>query len=625
MERLLRSATALPGSVMNAYQMGTLGNIEADRRRKAGREAADYIADLSEGMTIDRGGALLQALSGMKGQAGGAARGGGGAGALPPIPISEAQDEAEMLNEIAVALGNADASRRLAVVPGVEMPRATITERGLENIAARELGYSPRTFINPTTITKLAELMRRGDPSVKAFLASEGMPADMTLDDLQGLGREARDYQSRIASKLASKRDKAAEVDLAGRTLLMKARLTELGYGADNIGEVAAELARLGDEEATAALKELGRPTRFGHELALAKRRSVKTIIQKHVYEGLKGKTGSGAKSESDLRNELKNLRFKIRNLRDRSVSAEGLSQSETADLKDTMDRLQVVRAQFYEVAGIRDFERKTPDAIVKEMWDKQVPYAEAFETLIREGLVVDQNAAANLLGKMGGRDVWNNRGNEALMKAAESEAAEPEKATPTTEVTTERSGMNFSGAATRAIEDGISEEVFLSDISRVIREQGASDEEAASIEDAARSAYRGAKPKEAGKDSYSYEGRLTTPKVVVTGKAGEGTARAVGKGVDTPVGTWSEESVEAHPELLLERARNENQARGLVDFHSERGETYLAQKALEKAINFRTQRDIRIAEGEARRRLIAQEEQSRSLVSPLGKLLRRE
>ena len=110
-----------------------------------------------------------------------------------------------------------------------------------------------------------------------------------------------------------------------------------------------------------------------------------------------------------------------------------------------------------------------------------------------------------------------------------------------------------------------------------------------------------------------------------MTGKAGEGTARAVGKGVDTPVGTWSEESVEAHPELLLERARNENQARGLVDFHSERGETYLAQKALEKAINFRTQRDIRIAEGEARRRLIAQEEQSRSLVSPLGKLLRRE
>ena len=503
LERLLRSATALPGAVMNAQQMSTLGNIEADRRRKTGRETADYIADLSSQMTIDEGNALLQALTGMKGQPTGASRGGGSVGGAAPIPIYEAQDEAAALDQLAVALGNADASRRLATPLGTavnQLPRATITNRGLENVAARKLGYSPRTILNPTTITKLAELMRRGDPSVKSFLASEGMPADMTMEDLQGLGREARDYQGLLASGLVKGQKKASEVDLAGRTLLMKARLTELGYGADNIDTVAAELARLGDEEATSALKELGRPGFFGHELALAKRRSVKTIIQKHTYDGLKDKTGGGTKSEKDLRNELKNLRFGIKVLRDRQLSAQdkqlgGLTQEEMEDLRDLRRQEVIVRKQFYDAAGIKGYETQTPEQAIEMLWDKGVDYPTAFNHLLNERLVRDQNEAARLLGTKTSRDGWNNRSDSVLLETAD----EAEEARPSREVTTERSGIDFSGAAERAIGQGVSEEAFISDISGVIRKQGASDEKAASIEDAARSAYRAISPMEDG------------------------------------------------------------------------------------------------------------------------------
>mgnify|MGYP003673115182 CR=1 FL=1 len=636
LERLLRSATALPGAVMGAQRAATLGNIEADRRRTAGRETADYMGNLSREMTIGDGNALLQALTGIKGQPTGASRGGGSVGGAAPIPVYEAQDEAAVLDQLAVALGNADASRRLATPLGTavnQLPRATITDRGLENTAARELGYSSRTILNPNTITKLAELMRRGDPSVKSFLASEGLPADMTMEDLQGLGRDARDHQSLLASRLVRGQKKAGEVDLAGRTLLMKARLSELGYGADNLDEVAAELARLGDEEATAALKELGRPGFFGHELSLAKRRSVKTIIQKHIYDGLKGKTGSGPRSEKDLRNELKNIRFRIKILRDRQLTAQdkklgGLTAQETTDLRELTNRLPVVRKQFYDVAGIEDYETQTPEQAIEMLWEKGVDYPTAFSHLIQQGLVGDQNQAARLLGTKTSRDGWNNRSDETLLKVAD----ETEDERPSTKVTTEKAaGNRFSGAAKRAIGDGVSEEQFLSDIARVIEEQGASVEQLAAMEDAARSAYRSSPAsepvaREKASDDYSYEGRLFTPKVVVSeGRAGERTPSTVGESMETPVGVFAPEAVEDHPELLLREARDERQAMGLVDFHRERGEEFLANKAFDQAIKFRTQSDIRMGEREARRRSIQTEEDSRAFISPLGKLLRKQ
>ena len=162
-------------------------------------------------------------------------------------------------------------------------------------------------------------------------------------------------------------------------------------------------------------------------------------------------------------------------------------------DLRELRKQEVIVRKQFYDAAGIKGYETQTPEQAIEMLWDKGVDYPTAFNHLLNERLVRDQGEAARLLGTKTSRDGWNNRSDAVLLETAD----EAEEARPSREVTTERSEMDFSGAAGRAIGEGVSEEEFLSDSSGVIWKQGASDEQVASIEDAARSAYRAISPME--------------------------------------------------------------------------------------------------------------------------------
>jgi hypothetical protein len=301
-------------AITEAFRGGVAGDAAYRARSLANRQRAKDIGEVTKRLTFGDDYSLAQLLQSAAGRPRGGRGGSPGLGAA--LQTYQAEDLARRLS----GLTEVDRATEAAMAPQSPLeaairPRAPYERAGLAN-PATQLGLPSGTLLRPDTLTELAEIIRSGDASGATILSTMGLPADMGAEDFRGLAAKNLAYQSEIASRLGREQGKKTEVSLAGRTVLMKARLVELGYKADNLNEVAAELARLPDEAAAVALGELGRPTKFGHELALAKRRSVKTVIQRIVHEGLSKKgpsgTSGGTRSAKELGDEVHDLRENI-------------------------------------------------------------------------------------------------------------------------------------------------------------------------------------------------------------------------------------------------------------------------------------------------------------------------
>lgn len=282
------------GDVASAIQSAAQSSAEA--RKLAAQDRGEALKSMAENLTYGgrEGGALQQALSmpAPTQRTGGRGRGGRGGAVAPSVSLAQVEAEAERLDQIARALDQQQQMPsplrdiEMMTPGGFAVPEG---EQGMRNVAAERLGLSPRQIVRPETLLQVAELLRRGDPSTSSFLTAYGLPQDMSQDDLRGLAAEAKEYQSRLAARvpeLAAQLDTGA--DLSGRARLMEAQLRSVGYDAENIDEVALELARLADDDAYNALKLIGRPGEYSQ--AIKKAGIEANSISRIIYSGLKDK-----------------------------------------------------------------------------------------------------------------------------------------------------------------------------------------------------------------------------------------------------------------------------------------------------------------------------------------------
>jgi len=430
-EGLLRGLGGLPRAILGASKLGAAGHAAYAARLDANRQRAEALGKLSSRFTYGGDKALTQIMTGQQPTSGGGKRGRGAAPglaqALQATPIYEVEDEAQRLSKLATAITAAEAaSRPQNRLEAALRPRPAYEEMGLANVPAQRLGLSERTIIRPSTITELSELIRSGDPSVASALSAVGLPADTSVEDLAGLGVAARDYQSEFASMIGAKQRERSKVNLAGRTVLMKSRLIQLGYDAENINDVAAELAKLPDDSAEAALAEMGRPTKFSHEIRKAKIQSVKRIINSYIYPGGKpgegggGPRTSGASTVVALQKEIAQQDKKISEHQARLGGKGQWAQfpdpgelggtDYQAELDAAKERRQLLQNKLD-----RHLQIKSPGAINHyvamrdAMWSDGETYAEALEALKAAGLP-DEDALL-LLSEMGNQSIRDVRG----------------------------------------------------------------------------------------------------------------------------------------------------------------------------------------------------------------------
>ena len=413
-EGALGGLANLGQTIMQAQQLGPAGDAAYLARTVGGQKLGEAAGKLTGGLTYGGGDALRQIFAGLP--AGGAG-GKGGRGALQmaldPQPIHVVQDEASRLHELAVAFQDAERRRALDMTPLGRAVAPQAATEGLRNVPAERLGLDPRLVVRPDTISQLADLVGRKDPSARSMLIAEGLDPNMTAEDLAGLAAKSRLYASELASRSGRKQKERAAIDLSGRTLLMKSRLAQMGYDADNIDMVAAELAKLGDDAARFALDELGRPTKFGHELALAKRRAhrVTTVINKYVGLPEKGTSGGagGGRSASELGKQLRHLDDKILATEKAGQDAGAFTAGQKANL-DTWraERLQVVadwnRAYLSESQGPAG-KALTAEEEAAALWRSGADYHQALTRMKERHPDVNH---VGLLFNYGKRDAWN-------------------------------------------------------------------------------------------------------------------------------------------------------------------------------------------------------------------------
>jgi hypothetical protein len=282
------SSANIPGVVKSISDLVAAGeagyDAKLERNRKIAEEAAGLVGGIGYGSS-----AISQLLGGPavagKGQAGG----GGGArrgqaSQQAPVSVAQMESRAAELHNLAASLQK----RELFDKP-------PSFDQGLRNVPAERLGISPRNVVRPESLTAIATLMRQDpkDPRVRAALDSLGVSRDVTYDELSGLAGAAGTYESELASKLIEERDEERRLLIAGRTLLMKSILGEMGYNADNVDLVAAELAILDDDDAKAAIDQLGRSSLFRHELDKARINAYK--VSRVIYDYGQGGKGKGA------------------------------------------------------------------------------------------------------------------------------------------------------------------------------------------------------------------------------------------------------------------------------------------------------------------------------------------
>tara|TARA_R100000005_G_C5001143_1_gene208161 strand:- start:2920 stop:5202 length:2283 start_codon:yes stop_codon:yes gene_type:complete len=391
-----------------------MGDAAYQARSDANLKRAAAAQKLGAALTYGGGNALTQVMKGIPS--------GGGTGkgskqlamALDPTAIYEMQEEAARLHQANLADREAAARSRFGMSP---LARAVTPQRereGLRNVVAERLGLSERTVVRPDTIAGLAELVRSRDPAARSMLSAQGINPDITAEELQGMAEEARVYQSQLAARLGARGKEKKALDLAGRTTLMRARIAQMGYDAENADLVAAELAKLPDDAAQQAIKELGRPTKFSHELALAKRRSVKTIINKYVGlpdKGSKGRSGggSGAGYAGQLGQEVRSVRGNIAKLDELKVSQGGLTAEQQAKRDAEQERYELVLARYYDALGVDSASGgKIPmEEAVKKMWADGADYATAFDMIKKAYGEADP---ASVLFQLGTRNEWNSR-----------------------------------------------------------------------------------------------------------------------------------------------------------------------------------------------------------------------
>jgi hypothetical protein len=400
--------------IMQAQQLGPAGDAAYLARTVGGQKLGEAAGKLTGGLTYGGGDALRQIFAGLP--AGGAG-GKGGRGALQmaldPQPIHVVQDEASRLHGLAVAFQDAERRRALDMTPLGRAVAPQAATEGLRNVPAERLGLDPRTVVRPDTISQLADLVGRKDPSARSMLIAEGLSPDMTAEDLAGLAAKSRLYQSQLASRMGRKQKERAAIDLSGRTLLMKSRLTQMGYDADNIDTVAAELAKLGDDAARFALAEMGRPTKFGHELALAKRRAhrVTTVINKYVGLPQKGTSGGagGGRSASEIGKELKRVSEQRAAIENKVEPGVGYTTDQQKTLDDLRIRQKTLELEWDSVylgesrgpAG----KALTAGEEAQALWASGADYDQAFTRM------KSAHPNANIPGILlsyGKRDAWN-------------------------------------------------------------------------------------------------------------------------------------------------------------------------------------------------------------------------
>ena len=284
------------GDVASAIQSAAQASSEA--RKLAAQDRGEALKSMAENLTYGgrEGGALQQALSmpAPTQRTGGRGRGSRGGAVAPSVSLAQVEAEAERLDQIARALDQQQQMPsplrdiEMMTPGGFAVPEG---EQGMRNVAAERLGLSPRQIVRPETLLQVAELLRRGDPSTSSFLTAYGLPQDMSQDDLRGLAAEAKEYQSRLAARVPGLAVSGveSEEDLRSRAMsLMKPQLVSVGYDAENIDEVALELARLTDEDAYNALKLMGRPGEYSQ--AIKKAGIESNSISRIIYSGLKDK-----------------------------------------------------------------------------------------------------------------------------------------------------------------------------------------------------------------------------------------------------------------------------------------------------------------------------------------------
>ena len=342
-EGLLQGLSTLPKVLSGAGQGQANAQDVYNNRMKARQDQALHAADLVSKLTYGGGNALTQALSGQKPTSAGP---GGATGGIAPTPIHAMQAEARRLSELRALANDQQSRRNYGLSP---LGRALTPEAALEGLAnpAEEIGLPAGMVLRPEAMARIAHLLNTGDSSVGSALTALGLPADTKAEDLTGMSQRLQEYQSDIAGRIGKKQEGESKLDLAGRALLMRERLLQMGYDSDNIEDVAMELAKLPDEAARFAIGEMGRPTKFGHEMRLAKRRSVKTIINKYV--GLENKGGgggsrssSGGRSASELGKEVQHLRTQLNSIvKTKKEEWTEDHQRRKEDMSDKLGKLQ--------------------------------------------------------------------------------------------------------------------------------------------------------------------------------------------------------------------------------------------------------------------------------------------
>ncbi len=470
-EGALGGLANLGQTIMQAQQLGPAGDAAYLARTVGGQKLGEAAGKLTGGLTYGGGDALRQIFAGLP--AGGAG-GKGGRGALQmaldPQPIHVVQDEASRLHELAVAFQDAERRRALDMTPLGRAVAPQAATEGLRNVPAERLGLDPRLVVRPDTISQLADLVGRKDPSARSMLIAEGLDPNMTAEDLAGLAAKSRLYASELASRSGRKQKERAAIDLSGRTLLMKSRLTQMGYDADNIDMVAAELAKLGDDAARFALDELGRPTKFGHELALAKRRSVKTIIQKHIVVGGKkgtgGGGGGGGRSASEIGKDLRDVRASRAAIENKVEPGVGY----TTDQQKTLDELRIrqkrLEAEWDEVylgesqgpAG----KALTADEEAAALWRSGADYHQALTRMKERHPDVNH---VGLLFNYGKRDAWNKARDTAPAPVAGAASDFSVWVRGLSDADRQKTDADLDRAARAVIASGGSEDQFVSSV----------------------------------------------------------------------------------------------------------------------------------------------------------------
>ena len=318
-EGILKGLSSVPGVVSSIGQVRSSAQDVYNKRVKGNQEQADYAAKLVKGLTYGGGNALANVISGTPGTPSGSSRGGANLGGKPPVEIHTMQAKARELAGLR-AMANDQQSRRNY---GVNLLQPDMSQedvaRGLSNPSER-IGLPPGMVLRPDSLAQIAQLLESGDPTVRAALNALGLPDDFAAGDLTGMSTRAQEYQSELAARVAEDRDVANEVDLTTRAAIMKSRMQQLGFSPDNIDELSMELARMTDEAASQALKELGRPVQYSQEKDVATIRSESKSFVHNYYHGLKNKRDSsgnlvnigGSKELSEVLDLLTKTRAQI-------------------------------------------------------------------------------------------------------------------------------------------------------------------------------------------------------------------------------------------------------------------------------------------------------------------------